>query len=130
MARITKETKTVSDGYSREDRETTLNYDYENQEWIAYSSVPTHITRMTKLYGDDVEVLERLESGTAVLVRAKLPKSAIGFRKLMSEERRQELSERAKKSFWSLVLVNIGRKTTKKDTLILFRINNIRRKKT
>ncbi|EZZ41709.1 hypothetical protein V112_02687, partial [Staphylococcus aureus Tur-22] len=51
MARITKETKTVSDGYSREDRETTLNYDYENQEWIAYSSVPTHITRMTKLYG-------------------------------------------------------------------------------
>ncbi|EWQ13836.1 hypothetical protein Q152_01533, partial [Staphylococcus aureus M1147] len=25
MARITKETKTVSDGYSREDRETTLN---------------------------------------------------------------------------------------------------------
>ncbi|CAC6464167.1 Uncharacterised protein [Staphylococcus aureus] len=109
MARITKETKTVSDGYSREDRETTLNYDYENQEWIAYSSVPTHITRMTKLYGDDVEVLERLESGTAVLerlesgtavlVRAKLPKSAIGFRKLMSEERRQELSERAKRAF-------------------------------
>ncbi|CAC6004625.1 TPA: hypothetical protein O6C60_002872 [Staphylococcus aureus] len=38
MARITKETKTVSDGYSKEDRETTLNYDYENQEWIAYSS--------------------------------------------------------------------------------------------
>lgn len=37
MARITKETKTVSDGYSKEDRETTLNYDYENQEWIAYS---------------------------------------------------------------------------------------------
>ncbi|HCY0678075.1 TPA: hypothetical protein O0623_002458 [Staphylococcus aureus] len=99
MARITKETKTVSDGYSREDRETTLNYDYENQEWIAYSSVPTHITRMTKLYSDDVEVLERLESGTAVLVRAKLPKSAIGFRKLMSEERRQELSERAKRAF-------------------------------
>ncbi|MBG3195539.1 hypothetical protein I4654_03510 [Staphylococcus aureus] len=90
MARITKETKTVSDGYSREDRETTLNYDYENQEWIAYSSVPTHITRMTKLYGDDVEVLERLESGTAVLVRAK---------------------------------------NDQKDTLILFRINNIRRKK-
>ncbi|PVG41908.1 hypothetical protein DDL37_15310, partial [Staphylococcus aureus] len=57
------------------------------------------ITRMTKLYGDDVEVLERLESGTAVLVRAKLPKSAIGFRKLMSEERRQELSERAKRAF-------------------------------
>ncbi|SCU36426.1 Uncharacterised protein [Staphylococcus aureus] len=54
---------------------------------------------MTKLYGDDVEVLERLESGTAVLVRAKLPKSAIGFRKLMSEERRQELSERAKRAF-------------------------------
>ena len=54
---------------------------------------------ISKLYGDDVEVLEQLESGTAVLVRSKLPKSAIGFRKLMSEERRQELSERAKRAF-------------------------------
>ncbi len=34
MARITKETKTLSDGYSREGRETTLNYDYENMDCI------------------------------------------------------------------------------------------------
>lgn len=66
-----------------------------------YSSVPSHITRMTKLYGDDVEVLEQLESGSAVYVCAKLSSKAVGFRKLLSEEQRQKLSERAKKNFGS-----------------------------
>ncbi len=61
MARVPKNKNCKRRLFKRK-LQTTLNYDYENQEWIAYSSVPTHITRMTKLYGDDVEVLERLES--------------------------------------------------------------------
>ncbi|WP_224742996.1 hypothetical protein [Staphylococcus aureus] len=33
MAEVTDNTKMVSEGYSREERETTVNYDYVAKQW-------------------------------------------------------------------------------------------------
>lgn len=94
--------KVVQNGYSFEDKETSASYDYLLKEWFVYSSVPTHITRMLKLYPDKVEIMEYLdnENRTPVLIRAKLPNKALGFRaiKQITEEERQVLSENARRN--------------------------------
>lgn len=36
-------------GYTREEFETTCVYDYMEKEWIVYTTVPTHITKLCKI---------------------------------------------------------------------------------
>lgn len=85
-------TKIVKQGYSFDEEEVSANY---NQgQWIIYASRKPHITKLLNQYGDDVEVLEQLESGTPVLVKVVLNEDLITFRKPMTNEQKDKLSGR------------------------------------
>lgn len=86
--------KTVSQGYSYKEQEVTMNY---NQgEWIIYSSLRTYITDIMKKYGDKVEVLEQLENGTPVLVRVILDEDLITLRTPPTKEQRERRKEKGR----------------------------------
>lgn len=84
-------TKVVENGYSYKEQEVSANY---NQgQWIIYASRKPHITKLINKYGDDVEVLEQLESGTPVLVKVVLNEDLVSFRKPMTEEQKHQRSK-------------------------------------
>lgn len=86
--------KTVSQGYSYKEQEVTMNY---NQgEWIIYSSLRIYITDIMKKYGDKVEVLEQLENGTPVLVRVVLDEDLITLRTPPTKEQRERRKEKGR----------------------------------
>lgn len=88
---VVQMTKVVENGYSYEEQEVSANY---NQgQWIIYASRKPHITKLINKYGDDVEVLEQLESGTPVLVKVVLNEDLVSFRKPMTEEQKYQRSK-------------------------------------
>lgn len=88
---VVQMTKVVESGYSYEEQEVSANY---NQgQWIIYASRKPHITKLMRQYGDDVEVLEKLGSGTPVLVRVVLNDDLVSFRKPMTEEQKHQRSK-------------------------------------
>ncbi|MDR0317399.1 MAG: hypothetical protein LBH89_02950 [Lactococcus lactis] len=86
--------------FSKEEKETNARFDYEDQCWYVETSVPSHMTRILKLYPEIAEVLTVTESGSPTSIRVRLDPNQIGFRSgvkpIMSEERKQELSARMK----------------------------------
>ena len=88
---VVQMTKVVESGYSYEEQEVSANY---NQgQWIIYASRKPHITKLINKYGEDVEVLEQLESGTPVLVKVVLNEDLVSFRKPMTEEQKHQRSK-------------------------------------
>lgn len=76
-------TKVVERGYSYEEQEVSANY---NQgQCIIYASRRPHITKLIRQYGNNVEVLEQLETGTPVLVRVVINDDLVSFRKPMTK---------------------------------------------
>ncbi|MHD0383183.1 hypothetical protein MUA31_09975 [Staphylococcus simulans] len=88
--------KTIEQGYSSEDKDISMCYDYISKKWIVYSRVPSNITKLFKLYPDKVEIIEQLESGKPVLVRVILPREAVSFRKLLTQEQKEKKSKIAR----------------------------------
>ena len=47
----------------REEKETNLVFDYEQQIWKVWTSVPSHITKLLKLKNHNLEVEKYKERG-------------------------------------------------------------------
>lgn len=62
-----------------------MSANYNQGQWIIYASRRPHITKLIRQYGDDVEVLEQLETGTPVLVRVVINDDLVSFRKPMTK---------------------------------------------
>lgn len=85
---VVQMTKVVERGYSYEEQEVSANYNQGQQ--IIYASRRPHITKLIRQYGDDVEVLEQLETGTPVLVRVVINDDLVSFRKPMTKAQKQK----------------------------------------
>lgn len=83
--------------YPREEQETTLVFEAETGTWNVYSTVPKHMRKLRQL--SEVSVLEFEADGmTPKAVRAQLTEKQVSMKKerVISEEQRQKMSERAK----------------------------------
>lgn len=91
-------------GFSREEQETVLVYNRMEDKWDVYTRVPSHITDITKKYGnnDEIDLKFEYEDGreSPVSLTTKLNSNQISFRKgakrKMTEEQRQAAAERMK----------------------------------
>lgn len=85
--------------YMREEKETNLVFDYKEQVWRVWTSVPEHITKLLKLKNHNLIVDSVTESGTITAIKGTLPRKTISFRNIieLSEERKAQLKENAKK---------------------------------
>ena len=86
-------------GYSREEMETTLVFDAENNEWVGYSCFPSHITRIVKILGIENVIAEYEEGRESPLsIKFKMKHNQVSFRtgkkREMSDEQRQAAAER------------------------------------
>lgn len=83
-------------GYSKEEQETILVFDYSKGEWSVYSTVPKHIRKLAKL--TDLETVES-ENGRPIAVKGILTEKMVTMKKerVMSESQKQKLSDRMKK---------------------------------
>lgn len=86
-------------GYSKEEQETTLVFDYSTGEWIVYSTVPKHIRKLANLC--ELETVES-ENGRQIAVKGVLSEKMVSMKKLtnrvMSEEQKQKAAERLKQA--------------------------------
>ncbi|MGD6899323.1 hypothetical protein [Bacillus infantis] len=83
-------------GYSKDEQETNLNFDYSTGQWTVYSTVPKHIRKLGDLCG--LTVLES-EDGRPIAVRGTLSEKMVSMRKEpakreMTEEQKQAAAER------------------------------------
>ena len=78
---------------SAEEKETIARYDYQEKKWYIHTSVPTHITKLTKLSNSEPKALSMTENGTPTEIMCELEKNQISFRNLsnrtMSEEQKE-----------------------------------------
>jgi hypothetical protein len=84
-------------GYSKDEMETILNFDYETGTWDVYSTVPKHIRKIQSLLGEDVKVLDS-EDDRPIAVRGTLSEKQVSMKnvRVMTEEQKQKASERGK----------------------------------
>lgn len=66
--------------FSKEEKETVLNFKYDEGVWNVWSSVPNHITRLLKLKGANIQVDSVSETGYITSVKGTLSKKMISFR--------------------------------------------------
>lgn len=80
-------------GYSFDEQETTLVFDYLLGKWSVYSSVPKHIRRLEKLC--DLTILES-ENGKPIAVKGVLAEKQVSMRKAieLTDEQKQQRRER------------------------------------
>lgn len=65
------------------EKETVLNYIYEDGVWDVWSTVPSHITKLMRLNGGEVYPDAVNENGRVTAVRGKLSSpSMVGFRNI------------------------------------------------
>ena len=81
-------------GYSKEEQETNLNFDYSTGVWTAYSTVPKHIRKLQKIANVEVEVIES-ENNRPIAIRATLTEKMVSMRKEreVSDEQRARMSD-------------------------------------
>lgn len=86
-------------GYSKEEWETVLVFDYINSNWNVYSTVPKHIRKLQSIC--DLEILES-EDGRPISVKGTLTEKQVSMKnqRVMSDEQKQKASERMNKR-WS-----------------------------
>lgn len=84
--------------YGREEKATNLVFDYQEQVWRVWTSVPEHITKLLKLKNHNLVVDSVSGTGTITAIRGTLPRKTISFRNIieLSEERKTQLKENAK----------------------------------
>lgn len=83
-------------GYSREEQETSLVFDYSTGEWTVYSTVPKHIRKLANL--TELIVIES-EDDRPIAVRGTLTEKQVSMKNVpkkreMTEEQRQLAAER------------------------------------
>lgn len=68
-------------GYSNDEKETVIVYDYETGLYNIYTNVPSHITKCMKQYKDfGIKVLTVHESGNPSCIEVRNVPKAISFR--------------------------------------------------
>lgn len=86
-------------GYSKEEQETSMVFDYSTCEWSVYSTVPKHIRKLGSLC--ELTVIEA-ENGRPIAVKGVLSEKMVSMKKLtnriMSEEQKQIAAERLKQA--------------------------------
>ena len=82
--------------YSLEEKETILTFDYQEQVWTVWTSVPSHITKLLKLKDNNFKVESVTDTGRITSIRGILKPKQISFRNIieLSEERREEIRNR------------------------------------
>lgn len=87
--------------FTTEEKETHLTYDYEFKEWIVYSNVPEHITKLLKLKSHNLDVSTVNETGTITSITGKLEPKQVSFRNIieLTEEQKEKRSILAKERF-------------------------------
>lgn len=84
--------------FPKAEQETILNFDVETGKWNLYTSYPPHIRKYRELVENPREVSDQTGvaslSGTLTSVNVSVRK-----KRVLTEEQRAELSERAKRSF-------------------------------
>lgn len=90
--------KIVKSGYSREEMETVCVYEKETNTWNIYSTNRKHITKLMKQYKQHVEIVESTNEGLPVAINVKIPEDIVTFRKLLTDEEKQNRRERALKN--------------------------------
>lgn len=85
--------------YPREEKETILSFDYQEQVWKVWTSVPEHITKLLKLKNNNLEVDSVTETGTITSIKGNLNPKQVSFRNNieMTEERKKEIKNRFKR---------------------------------
>ena len=86
----------TENGIPREEMETVCNYDVLEQCWYIESTYRRHITKLMKQY-DNVEIVSQYPNGTPTQVRVKLTEDLISFRKPMTKEQKEKLSQGLKR---------------------------------
>ena len=81
-------------GYIREEMETTLVYEAEDDKWIGYSCYPPHITKVLKILGLD-NVKSEYEDGrdSPLSIRFEMKTNQVSFRKGEKKEMSDEQKE-------------------------------------
>ena len=85
--------------YFKEEKETNLVFDYQDQVWRVWTSVPEHITKLLKIKNHNLKVDSVTETGTITSIKGTLQPKQIGFRNIieLSEDRKEKLKENAKR---------------------------------
>lgn len=85
-------------GYSRDEMETNVNFDYANNTWTVYSTVPKHIRKIMDIT-DKVEILE-YEGDRPIAIRSILTEKQVSMKKerKFTPEQREKMSKRMKKN--------------------------------
>lgn len=66
--------------FSKEEKETVINFDYQKGTWSIYTNVPSHMTVIKKKYAKYAKVLTVNENGTETSMRADGIKKMVTFR--------------------------------------------------
>lgn len=87
-------------GYSKEEQESSIIFDVEQNKWIGYSSYPPHITKVLKILGiDNVEAEYEEGRENPVSITFEMKANQISFRKgnkiNLTDEQREERRLRA-----------------------------------
>lgn len=82
--------------YMREEKETNLVFDYQEQVWRVWTSVPEHITKLLKLKENNLKVDSVNENGTITAIKGTLKPKQISFRNIMTEEQKQKCTDNLK----------------------------------
>lgn len=82
-------------GYSKEEQETSLVFDYSTGIWSVYSTVPKHIRKLSNL--TELNVIKS-EDGKPIAVKGELTEKQVSMRKLriLSNEEKEKARERGK----------------------------------
>ena len=71
--------------FTKEEKETIINFDYEKGTWSIYTNVPSHMTVIKKKYMEYAKVLTVNENGAVTSMRADGIKKMITFRSVVKE---------------------------------------------
>lgn len=66
--------------FTKEEKETIINYNFEDKTWSIYTNVPSHMTIIKKKYMKYAKVLTVNANGTETSMRADNIKKMISFR--------------------------------------------------
>lgn len=72
--------------FTKEEKETVINFDYEQGTWSIYTNVPHHMTEIKKKYMEYAKVLTVNENGAVTSMRADGIKKMITFRSVKESE--------------------------------------------
>lgn len=89
--------------YPRNEQETVLVFDRENEEWTAYSTIPKHIRKLFSITEEDnIDVLEKEDDGTIKSVKVTLSEKQVRMvskvTRVMTDEQKEAAAERLRKA--------------------------------